>query len=99
MEGESRPKIRPKGVVDGHIKKPKRKFILSPTIEVIGFFVVKITINKDAKSIGGKKRINHGKSKEIKVEKSKVAKEVEEVCNSFKVLFNLFEELQNLSCT
>jgi len=99
MEGELRPKIRPKGIVDGHIKKPKRKFILSPTIEVIGFFVVKITINKDAKSIGGKKRINHGKSKEIEVEKSKVAKEVEEVCNSFKVLFNLFEKLENLSCT
>jgi hypothetical protein len=42
--------------------------------------------------------INHGKSKKIEVEKSKVAKEVEEVCNSFKVL-NLFEELESLSCT
>jgi len=99
MEGELRPKIRPKGVVDGHVKKPKRKIILSLAIEVIGFFVVKITINKDAKSIGGKKRINHGKSKEKEVEKSKVVKEIEEVCNSFKVFLNLFEELESLSCT
>jgi hypothetical protein len=99
MEGESRPMIRPKAVVDGHVKKPKRKFILSPATEVIVFFVVKITINKDAKSIGGEERINHGKSKKIEVEKSKVAKEVEEVCNSFKVFLNLFEELESLSCT
>jgi hypothetical protein len=76
MEGESRPKIRSKGIVDGHVKKPKRKFILNPTTEVIGFFDVKITINKDAKSIGGEERINHGKSKEIEVEKSKLQKKL-----------------------
>jgi hypothetical protein len=99
MEGESRPKIRSKGVVDGHVKKPKRKFTLNPTTEIIGFFDVKKTINKDAKSIGGEERINHRKCKEIEVEKSKVAKEVEEVCNSFKILHNLFEELESLSCT
>jgi hypothetical protein len=76
MEGESRPNIRSKGVVDGHVKKPKRKFILNVATKIIGFFDLKITINKDVKSIGGEERINHKKSKEIEVESPKLQKKL-----------------------
>jgi hypothetical protein len=65
------------------IKKPKRKFILNLIVEVIGFFTLKKAMNKDAKSICGEEGIMHEKSKEIEVEKFKVAKlkEAEEVCS------------------
>jgi hypothetical protein len=55
---------------------------LSPTSEVIGFSIFKKVINKDAKSTSGEEGTKHGKSKEIEVEKSKVAKKAKEVCSS-----------------
>jgi hypothetical protein len=63
-------------------KKPKGKFLLSPTIEVIGFYTLKTYINKNAKSTSVEEGTKHKKSKEIEVEKSKVTKEAKEVCNS-----------------
>jgi hypothetical protein len=57
------------------IKKLEGKFILSPTVGLIGFSAMKKTVNKDDKSITGEEGTKDGKSKEIKVGKSKVAKE------------------------
>jgi hypothetical protein len=49
-------------------KKPKGKFILNLTAEVIGFHTLKTIINKDAKSTSGEEGTKHKKSKEIEVE-------------------------------
>ncbi len=57
------------------IKKPEGKFILSPTAGLIGFSALKKAVNKDEKSVTREEGTKHGKSKEIKVGKSKVAKE------------------------
>jgi hypothetical protein len=48
-------------------KKPKGKFILNLTIQFIGFFALKKTMNIDAKSTCGKEGTNHGKFKEIEI--------------------------------
>jgi len=40
-------------------------------------------VNKDAKSIVGEEGTKHGKSKEIKVEQSKVTKKVKEICSFY----------------
>jgi hypothetical protein len=44
-------------------KKPKGKFISSFIAKVIGFFVLKKHVNKNAKTIDGKKKTKHKKFK------------------------------------
>jgi hypothetical protein len=72
-----------------HDKKPIGKFILNPTIQLIGFFALKKIVNKDAKSTCVKEGTKHMKCKEI--ESLKLQKKLKKFVVIIKIFLKKFE--------